>query len=311
MTQQLLSWIASVPDNAVFNFGQNACYRIEGTLEFRGRKGLAFEGNGSTFRSFNAPADQRAIWRVVGSTGITFHNMTIDGSYAAGGTFNASLQHAHAIDLRGTNATVANVNMSDVAGDCVYLGLGYDGVTRSSGSVHDSTCVRTGRNAVSVTAGDNILVQHVTTGAIGFTAFDVEPNTLSGFGSKGVTFDSNTIGSYYLYAYAIVSNAPISNQTFSNNTVTGRGLRIGVVNPSSTTLRPQGVTITGNSSNTSQWSPAMEFHNVDTLSVTGNTVPIGGGALATVESSCYVNVSGNSIPGGTQQDTITNSPTTC
>jgi hypothetical protein len=126
VTQQILSWIASVPDNAVLNFGQSACYAIEGTLEFRGRTSLDFEGHGSTFRSFTAPADQRAIWRAIGLANNTFHNMTIRGSYANGGTFNSSLQHAHAIDLRGTSATVANLSLSDVAGDCVYFGLGYN-----------------------------------------------------------------------------------------------------------------------------------------------------------------------------------------
>jgi len=52
----------------------------------------------------------------------------------------------------------------------------------------------------------------------------------------------------------------------------------------------------------------MEFHNVDGLTVTSNTVPMaGGGAMATVDRSCSVNVSGNSLPGGTSQVTITNS----
>src|SRR5438128_745248 len=85
-----------------------------------------------------------------------------------------------------------------IAGDCSDFGRA---ATRSSGTVHDSSCSGTGRNAVSVTAGDDILVQHVTTSAIGYIAFDVEPNVGPGWGSRRVTFDANTIGSYYLYAY--------------------------------------------------------------------------------------------------------------
>jgi hypothetical protein len=77
VTQPILSWIASVPDNSVVSFGTGACYRIEATLEMTGRNGLTFEGNGSTFRSFNPPQDQRAIWRVIGSTNFVFRNMTV------------------------------------------------------------------------------------------------------------------------------------------------------------------------------------------------------------------------------------------
>jgi Bacterial Ig domain len=305
VTQPLLSWIASVPDNSTLSFGAGRCYRIEGTLEIRDRSGLDFEGNGATFRSLNPPDDQRAIWRVIDSTGFAFRNMTIEGSYGHGGTFNASLQHAHAIDLRGTGAEVAGVTMRNVAGDCVYFGLGYtQALNRSSGSVHDSTCSGTGRNAVSVTAADDVLVQHVTTSAIGYTAFDVEPNSGSGWGSRGVTFDSNTIGTYYLYAYAVVENAPISAQSFTNNRVIGgKGLRIGVVAPGAS-YRPQDVTITGNSADTATWSPAAEFHNVDGLTMTANTVPMSGGTMATVDYSCAVNISGNSYPGGTAEDSI-------
>src|SRR5207244_10906720 len=61
VTSALLSWIGSVPDYSTLSFGTNACYRIEGTLEFSGRKGLDFEGNGSTFRSLTAPTATRAV----------------------------------------------------------------------------------------------------------------------------------------------------------------------------------------------------------------------------------------------------------
>jgi hypothetical protein len=262
---------------------------------------LTFEGNGASFRSFSAPADQRAVWRVIDSTNIAFRDMTVKGSYANGGTFDASLQHAHAIDVRGTSVNIGNVTMSDVAGDCVYLGLGYSSaLTRSSGSVHDSSCLRTGRNAVSVTAGDNIVVQRMTTDKIGFTVFDVEPNIGTGWGSQNVTFDSNTIGTYRLYAYAVVENAPTSNQSFTNNHVSGQGLRIGVVHPGAN-YRPSNVTITGNSSDTAQWAPAMEIQTVDGLTVTGNTVPMSNGAMVTVVGSCNLIVASNSYPGGSSQ----------
>jgi hypothetical protein len=312
VTSSIRSWVASVPDGSTLSFGPGRCYRIEGVLEFRNRKGLTFEGNGSTFRSLNPPQDQRAIWRVIDSDAMTFRNMTIDGSYGSGGTFNAALQHAHAIDLRGTGAEVANVVMTDVAGDCVYFGLGYSSaLRRSSGTVHDSSCSRTGRHGVAVTAGNDIRVERVTTNAIGYITFDVEPNVGVGFGSQRVSFINNTIGSYRYDAYAIIEYAPITDQVFSNNRIVAdKGLRIGVV-ARTNGVRARNVTISGNSSVNATWPVAMDFQDVDGLTVTGNTAPLWEGTFAAVHTSCTVNVSGNSYPGGTSEVTITNTPSSC
>ena len=99
VTHRLLRWVASVPNNSVLSFGSGACYRIDGTLQLRDRSGLDFEGNGSTFRAFAPPTGQRPIWRVIDSTGIGLHGMTLDGGYARGGTFDAAVQGAAGIAL--------------------------------------------------------------------------------------------------------------------------------------------------------------------------------------------------------------------
>jgi hypothetical protein len=240
------------------------------------------------------------MWRVWDST-VSFRNMTLVGSYANGGVHDYNLQWAHGIELRGTDAVIENVSMSDLAGDCVYFGLGAD---RSSGEMRDSSCRRIGRNAVSVVAGDDITVERVTTDRIGYIAFDVEPNTGSGNGSSNVVFDSNTIGSYYMKAYTVIGNAPVNDQRFTNNHIVGQGLKIGVVNR---TYRPQQVKITGNSSDTVASPAAMNIDGVDGLTVSANTVPLTGGTMAQVDSSCGVSVSGNSYPGGSSEASITNS----
>jgi hypothetical protein len=169
--------------------------------------------------------------------------------------------------------------------------------------VRDSSCRRIGRNAVSVVAGDDIRVERVTTDRIGFTVFDVEPNTWAGNGSSGVVFDSNTIGSYHLYAWAVIGDAPTSDQAFTNNQVVGQGLRIAALRP---TFRPQRLTVTGNTSDTPQGSPAMDFNGVGGLTVSGNTVPLTSGTMASVDGACGVDVSGNTYPGGSGEVSITN-----
>jgi len=323
VTSALLSWISTVPNNSTLAFGSGKCYRLEGTVELRGRSGLTFEGNGSTFKSLNAMTtgsstdDQRAMFRIIGSTSMAFKDMTLVGAYTHGGTLDSTIQHAHGIDIRGTSAEVANTNISNMAGDCVYYGLGYDNVTRSSGSYHDSTCSSVGRNGLAVTAANNFTAQHNTVGNVGFDAFDVEPNvgtytSSTGWGSNNITIDSNTIQGYYrLYAYSIVTNAPNIGEYFTNNKVVGNGLRIGIVNPAGASVRATNVTISGNTADTATWSPAIEAHLVDIFNVTNNTVPMSGGTMATTDTSCKVNISGNTFTGGTTQFTNTNPTTGC
>ena len=80
-------------------------------------------------------------------------------------------------------------------------------------------------------AGNNVLVQHVSLTAIGYDIFDVEPNAGENFGANGVTFDSNTIGTFGMNVYSVVESGPISNQSFTNNQVVGRGLKVDVGDP--------------------------------------------------------------------------------
>ena len=252
------------------------------------------------------------MFRMVGSSSLIFHNMMIVGAYTHGGTHDATLQHAHGIDLRGTSAEVSSVNISNVAGDCVYFGLGYDNTTRSSGNYHDSSCTSIGRNAASFVAANNATAQHITTDKIGYTAFDVEPNGVGSDGSQNITVTNNTIGSYYLYAFSVIESAPNSGEYFTNNTINAtQGMRIGIVNPGGTASRPNNVNITGNVATVATGSPAVNVVNTDILNVTNNTIPMNGGTMASVNSSCKVNVSGNSYPGGSTQATITNTVTSC
>ena len=305
VTSAILDWVDSVPDSSTLSLGTGGCYRVDGTLEVTDRTGLDFEGGGSTFRSPLSAARGRPIWRVVDSQHIGLHRMEIEGSYPNGGKFDAALQHGHAIDVRGSSIDIGGVTMAGVAGDCVYLGLGTtSALVRSSGQVHDSTCLRTGRNAISVVAGNNIVVRHLETGAIGYDVFDVEPNPGPGWGSKNVRFDRNRIGSYALNAYSIVESGPISSQSFTNNRLVGVGLKIAIADPTSQGFRPQRVTITGNSSNAPQAPAAVNVDNVDGLVLRRNTIPMKGGPMAAVRRSCRVRISGNRYPGGSTEAVV-------
>jgi hypothetical protein len=52
---------------------------------------------------------------------------------------------------------------------------------------------------------------------------------------------------------------------------------------------------------------AMEINGVDGLTVSGNTVPLTSGTMASIDSSCNVSCSATPIPAGSKEASIINS----
>jgi hypothetical protein len=310
VTQQILSWISSVPDNSTLSFASGGCYRIEGTLELSDRNGLTFEGNGASFEATTTGGTWRSQWRLIGGSQIVFRNMDVRGANPLGGTFVSALQHQHAFDLNGVSyVELDRTRSSNVYGDCVYVSRRWDGsqVWSSNVHVHDGSCIANGRMGIAVVAGRDVLVERTSLGQIGRTAFDVEPNG-SGFGAQRVTFrDNHVSGPLPGGFFTAIGDGPIDSVSVSNNTTSGVGMYMAVLAPVG--QRRSNITITGNSSDTGYNAPgsvAMDFLGVDGLSVTGNSIPLSGPnmALAWVSESCDVNVSGNSYPGGVAEARI-------
>jgi len=298
-----LSWIASVPDNSTLNFSEGACYRLDGTLDIANRHGLDFEGNGATFEPVSSGDPHRAEWRLDEGSDYIFRDMTVRGANPAGGTFNSAYQWQHGFDLRGTaNADLDHVAVSDVYGDCFYLGQATDGSRAwSSGiHIHDSTCRGSGRMGVAITAGRSVLIERNTISQVGLTAVDIEPNGGSlGFGARGITIASNEIDCRE--TFDAIGKGPVAAVTVRDNHVTGYGMHMAVRAP--TGERRSNFTIKGNVSDTGYYAPGsdvMDFVRIDGLVVTGNTAPVSGPnmALAWVSTSSNVLISGNSFPGG-------------
>jgi hypothetical protein len=193
----------------------------------------------------------------------------------------------------------------------LYFGLGSDSVTKSSGRAHDSTCNSIGRSGISVAAGKGITVKGMTLDKVGFATFNIEPNAGQGWGASNVLFESNIIKTYRLHAFSVVENGPISDVTFANNRVVGQGLKAAVGNQLTGNFRPRNITFSGNSSDTRQSTVAFNAENVDLLTITGNDVPLISGTMASVETSCKVNVSNNTFVGGYREVATVNPVTSC
>jgi hypothetical protein len=310
VTEPIQSWIASVPDGSVLVFGDGACYRIDGTLELTDRHALQLEGDGATFRAMTQGGAWRSQWRLVGGSQLVFHDMNVRGANPAGGTFASDLQHQHAWELVGVDGVeIGHVNASDLYGDCVYVGQGWDSARSWSSNVHvhDSTCTRNGRMGVAVVAGRHVRVDTTAFRDIALTVFDIEPNG-PGFGAQDITFTGNRVsGALRGGFFTEVGEGPVDSVVVTDNRASGVGLSMAVLAPRGE--RRSNVTVAGNASDTGYYAAgdaALDFERVDGLTVTGNTIPVAGPnmTLASVLASCDVTVVANAFPGGVDEARI-------
>jgi hypothetical protein len=308
VTQQLLDWIASVPNNSTLTFPAGACYRVDGTLLVRNRTALTFEGNGATFKAGTTGGSNRAHWQLVDGSGLTFRDMKIYGPRSDSG-FVYDLQWQHAFDVRGTAMVrLERVSASWLYGDCFYLGQGWDSRKAWASDVRivDSSCSRNGRMGVAVTAAQDVVVQGNAFDQIGLSVFDVEPNG-TGWGARNVAFAANKVGVTRDYIFVVTGAGPVDGVSFSGNTVVGNRMKVGAFAWNGE--RRSNITVADNTSDTGYYEKngaAMRFRAIDGVTVTGNYAPLASPdtVLAEASDSCAVQVSGNQYPGGVAEARI-------
>ena len=287
-----MAWIDSVPDRSVLVFKRRGCYRIDGTLEITDRRRLDFNGNGATFTATTVGARGRSHWRLPGGAHLIVRDMRVHGANAAGGTFNAELQHQHAFDLAGArDVELRRVTASGVYGDCVYVGRSPR--LRWSGNilVRDSRCHGAGRMGVAVVAGRGIVVRRTRFSRIARTVLDIEPNR---FGLRRAGCEvrrQRAIGPLPGGFFSAIGQGPVDDVTIARNTLTGAGMYMAVMAPHGE--RRSNIRIVGNRSDSPYRAPgsaALDFERVDGLTVTRNAIPVSGPgvALASVAESCDV-----------------------
>lgn len=288
VTAQLQAWLDSLPDGTTALLA-GGCFRAEGTLSFRSRS-LTIAGGGATLRASSVGDGHRSSVRVIDGGPFTIRDLTIEGGYGRSGTHDTTVQWSHGIDLLGpSDVLVENVTVRDVAGDCVYAGLGAQR-TRNA-AVRGLTCDGTGRNGVSAVAVNGLTVERGSYGRIGFIAFDVEPNSTTGSGVDGASFAGATVGSYYLDVGTVTGANQTTNIAFSGITVTAaKGGRFRVLTP--TALRRSSITVTGNVSGAPFAGDAVYAERTDGLTVTANTLATTGVELRCVDVTALV-FSGN------------------
>jgi hypothetical protein len=208
VTSALQQWLDQVSDGGIIAFGHNRCYRIEKTLKLARRHNLLVDGNGSTLRASTPGAGGRLAIRnrahlaITASTNITVRNLKVHGANPHGGAtpdaYDPRYEAQHAFQLNGDDGVfLDHVSASDVYGDFVYIG-GSQTQPSQQITVAHSTFARSGRQGVSVTNGEDVLIVGNKFDGVARSLLDLEPNIASQE-ARRIRFVSNTSGDVMNY----------------------------------------------------------------------------------------------------------------
>ncbi len=320
VTDQLTAFFASVPDGSVIAFQAGGRYRVEGTLWLADRHRITIDGNGATIiaetdGSGVTPPDalkhgwprQRQHLLFTGGEDIAVRNLTIHGANPHAGlgdsAYVASLEAQHGLAFLGVRGVrITGVDVSDVYGDFVYLGINGTGAGEWTHDVHlsDFRFERSGRQGVSVTGADSVVIEDGYIGDVRRSAIDLEPNTAAG-GATHITFRRVTFGRHRLNWLASGGAGPsVGNVVFEDNRLVGAQFKVFV--GASDGARRGPFRFVGNVGDTGDGNPQgviMQFHWVDGLTVLDNYTPLQrlrNMALVGAWQSCGLDVRGNSGP---------------
>ena len=316
VTEELRSFIASVPNGTTIAFAPGARYRIEGVLLVKGRRNLTFEGNGAEFFATTdgsgvEPNDEwygrnwprhRAHWVIHGGAGIVLRDIVVRGANPKGGPTNdayvAALEAQHGIELAGVNGvTVQGCTVTDTYGDLVS-------VTRGSRNVTVSGCTlkRSGRQGVTVDNGQDVSIVGNVVADIGRSAFDLEPARADWLVER-VRIEANVVGKangVFVAAYGKGSN--VNQVQIVGNEL--RGDPIMVLVKASEGDRRHSWRVVDNTSTAGFGSPLapIRFTRVDGVEVRRNHQRIAttqSRRAVSASESCGVVVEDNEFPGAT------------
>jgi hypothetical protein len=295
----LQAFVDRVPDGTRIAFPEEGTFLLdERGLHLDGRRGLVFEGNGSTLRTTGCSSEGSAF-KIGGgapSTRIVIRDLAIVGANDRAGTSDAFVggcEHAHGVSIhRSTAIEIDDVTFSGLYGDCVYVGGGGFGPSKDV-SIHDSVCSLNGRQGVAITNGEGVRIERVRFDGIGLHAFDIEPNRATDT-VRDVIFVDNEVGSYgvspaftsYFFAANGDLDALVDGVTIANNVVTGKPVSAlvgGEFLGWDGGRTRNGITFVGNRSDTPARGPTLTFKHVDGLQVYGNVQPLDGGELVATD----------------------------
>jgi hypothetical protein len=205
VTPALVDWLRSVPDNSTIEFSTGACYRIDETVELDGHRQLLLAGNGATFKAVIDGDRNRRHFLLRGDRDITIRDLTIVGSNPVAGATPAAYrpdrEAQHAVDLESVHdVLLEGITAHDLHGDFVYVGGGTAGYSDTVVVAHCNFS-RSGRQGISITGGQNVLITANQMSGVPRSMFDLEPTTAAG-AAQHVRIINNTTGAAVNFWFA-------------------------------------------------------------------------------------------------------------
>ena len=198
---QIMSWLAGVPDGSTVQFGKGRCYGQDGAITLTDRNGLVIDGRGSEFRALTPGGSHRANWRFVGGRNLVVRNLGVRGSNPQG-AYDHAVEWQHGFAVEGVQAmTLSNVQARETWGDGVDLwrgasspACGDDASSARNVLVAGATLERIGRQGIAVVDAERITVQDSTIGPVAWANVDLETDEPCEI-ARHVTLSRNSFGS--------------------------------------------------------------------------------------------------------------------
>jgi hypothetical protein len=302
----LQAFIGSVPDGSVIVFKAGGVYRLDRGIAVQNRHSLVFEGNGATVRT-GGTLSLTSMWGIpfviYGSSNdvgdIVIRNFTIEGPN------DPSPEAPHGVGVYGgSRIEIANNTIRKTGGDGVYAANGSTQDWVNGLWVHDNTFDYINRNAFTINAAQNVLLERNTIDHVGGSVMDIEPD-LSYQGAVNVTLRDNIVGvwgmspTFTMHFVACANNSVGVGAVIRGLTITGNHVSQGAPNSANTPnagglstwigkSRTSNVVFANNTTTKAGTGPVLIFEHVDGLTVTGNTQPVTSGQLTYISDSTAV-----------------------
>ena len=301
VTDALEAWIASVPNGSSIVFTAGGCYRLDGKLEIESRSGLTIDGAGATLKAYTLGDLTRRHVLVRGGDHITIRNLNVIGSNPNAGladrAWNKNLAFQHGFALLGVQTAVLDhVSVSKVWGDFVNVGATDGGTLSTNVQIVNSSFDGNGRQGISITAAEHVVIANNTIANVRMTVIDLEPQNVEHH-VLDVMVRDNVLGPRRLTLLSAATRGDVDQVSLINNQVVGT-LRSGVESRA-TGVRYSNFVFQGNVASQRHGGSyaVLKFRNVDNVDISGNTQRVGGSPFVVLSGSCHARVNTNTIVG--------------
>ena len=287
--EELMAWLATVPDGSTAQFAQGGCYGQDGTITLSDRSDLVIDGRGSEFRALTLGGSHRSNWRFIGGGNLTVRDLAVRGSDPQG-AYDHAIEWQHGFDVEGVQRmTLSDVQARETWGDGIDLwhggsspACGDDASSARDVLISGATLARIGRQGVAVVDAERVTVQDSTIGPVAWANVDLETDDDCEI-ARHVTLSGNSFGSN---GWGVIVNGglgadpQVGDLTVNGNTQTDPTIDTGILTPDPCRapvriLSPDSVyrsSYTFTDNHFLATANGLVFRRVNDVNVSGNTI---------------------------------------